>query len=358
MTIWKSYPTIYRQHEVDRVLRAVQAGECAAVIGLSGSGKSNFLGFIHHRSDVFPHPSRLVDCNRLLNPTPEGFFNLLRRSLEEEPLTDGDPFYELEQLIRRSLDHDGGQLAILIDRFDSLAGNPVITNGLRALRDVYKYQLTYVISSRHLIDESTELAELFFGNTIWLGTMSEADTKWNVERYARRLNVEWGEDVWPQVLRLTGGYPSLVKAVCEAYAAGTPLKYELLRVHPAVTKRVFEFWRDDPTRDALYQSNLTDVPLLQTAVSVPAFDTSQLTEKEFRLLEHLQSHPGDVCGKDNLIRAVWPEDVIFHKGVRDDSLAQLVRRLRVKIEADPSKPKLITTVPGRGYLYTALDNWP
>ncbi|HLE30620.1 MAG TPA: helix-turn-helix domain-containing protein [Anaerolineales bacterium] len=39
------------------------------------------------------------------------------------------------------------------------------------------------------------------------------------------------------------------------------------------------------------------------------------------------------------------------RGVRDDSLAQLVRRLREKIEPDPANPRHIHTVPGRGYRF-------
>ena len=38
-------------------------------------------------------------------------------------------------------------------------------------------------------------------------------------------------------------------------------------------------------------------------------------------------------------------------GVRDDSLAQLVRRLREKIEPNPATPQHIHTVPGRGYKF-------
>jgi DNA-binding winged helix-turn-helix (wHTH) protein len=53
--------------------------------------------------------------------------------------------------------------------------------------------------------------------------------------------------------------------------------------------------------------------------------------------------------KDDLIRAVWPEDKLFEDGGRDDSLAQLIRRLRRKIEPDPARPQIIQTVPGRGY---------
>jgi DNA-binding winged helix-turn-helix (wHTH) protein len=52
-----------------------------------------------------------------------------------------------------------------------------------------------------------------------------------------------------------------------------------------------------------------------------------------------------------LIHAVWPEDRIFERGIRDDSLAQIIRRLREKIEPDPSSPSHVHTVPGRGYRY-------
>ncbi|MFN2235233.1 MAG: transcriptional regulator, partial [Anaerolineales bacterium] len=73
------------------------------------------------------------------------------------------------------------------------------------------------------------------------------------------------------------------------------------------------------------------------------------------LLNYFESHPGQVCSKDDLIQAVWPEDQIYERGIRDDSLAQLVRRLRVKIEPDPSNPHYIQTVPGRGYQYSGIE---
>jgi two-component system, OmpR family, response regulator ResD len=92
------------------------------------------------------------------------------------------------------------------------------------------------------------------------------------------------------------------------------------------------------------------VPLIQ-ATRPRIIDRRQLTAKEVILLDYFQAHPDQVCEKDDLIRAVWPEDRIFRQGVRDDSLAQLVKRLRGKIEPDPANPRLILTVPGRGYEY-------
>jgi DNA-binding winged helix-turn-helix (wHTH) protein len=102
----------------------------------------------------------------------------------------------------------------------------------------------------------------------------------------------------------------------------------------------------------LKKSALDGLPLLEEVSAGEAIDTSQLTAKESFLLEYFRSHPNDVCTKDDIVQAVWPEDQIYERGIRDDSLSQLVRRLRVKIEPDPSTPRYIHTVPGRGYRYT------
>ena len=116
-------------------------------------------------------------------------------------------------------------------------------------------------------------------------------------------------------------------------------------------KRVDEFWTDQPSSDDLRLSRLTNHPLLSAARATSAIDTTQLTAKENLLWEYFLAHPEQVCEKDDLIRAVWPEDRIFERGIRDDSLAQIIRRLREKIEPDPSCPNHIHTVPGRGYRY-------
>jgi DNA-binding response OmpR family regulator len=116
-------------------------------------------------------------------------------------------------------------------------------------------------------------------------------------------------------------------------------------------KRLEEFRADRPAEDEIRMSGLAGLPLL-AAGRPAAIDTDQLTTKEILLLEYLQAHPGEICAKDDLIRAVWPEDKIFASGVRDDTLAQLVRRLREKIEADASRPVRIQTATGRGYRFT------
>jgi hypothetical protein len=196
------------------------------------------------------------------------------------------------------------------------------------------------------------LAELFYAHTLWLGPLSESDARWNVHRYAQRKNLDWGEEIADKMIEISWGYPSLLRAVCEAYALGVNLDLESLVDHPAVQRRVSEFWVDQPSEQALRDSGLAGQPLLMFGRASEGFDHTQLTAKEHLLLEYLQSHAGEVCEKDALIQAVWPEDEIYERGIRDDSLAQLVRRLRVKIEPDPSNPQFIHTIPGRGYRLT------
>ena len=349
MSVWDSYPVDYRTREVEYINRAVQAGECVAVVGLSGAGKSNLVGFLAARSPLAAPRSVLVDCNRLPDPSAEALYAFTRRSLgDARPAT--DEFQALESAIDRRLADQPEGLCLLFDRFDSLSpANTPLFGNLRALRDTFKYRLTYVTSTRRPLDPHTELAELFFANTLWLGPLSESDARWNVARYTQRKGVTWDEATVGEVLLLSGGYPSLLRAVCEACSDGASLEVRSLCTHPAIKRRVDEFWADLPGEDDLRRSGLSDQPLLFSGRLSLA--DQQLTAKEHLLLGYLRQHPNTVCDKDDLIRAVWPEDKIFERGIRDDSLAQLVRRLREKIEPDASNPAHIFTVPGRGYRY-------
>jgi pSer/pThr/pTyr-binding forkhead associated (FHA) protein len=71
-----------------------------------------------------------------------------------------------------------------------------------------------------------------------------------------------------------------------------------------------------------------------------------LAPKEFALLAYLYERCGQVCSKDDIGDAVWPE---YHEGVYDYQVENLVRRLRSKLELDPANPQLLLTMRGLGY---------
>ena len=71
-----------------------------------------------------------------------------------------------------------------------------------------------------------------------------------------------------------------------------------------------------------------------------------LTPTEFRLLVYLAEYPGQALSRDQILAAVWDAD----KDMIDERVVNVhIRRLREKIELDPSRPVLILTVPGIGY---------
>ena len=75
-----------------------------------------------------------------------------------------------------------------------------------------------------------------------------------------------------------------------------------------------------------------------------------LSTKEFMLLVYLHQRRGQVCSKDDIRRAVWPE--YEAGGVFDYQIENLVRRLRMRIESDAAEPQLLLTMRGLGYKLT------
>lgn len=74
----------------------------------------------------------------------------------------------------------------------------------------------------------------------------------------------------------------------------------------------------------------------------------QLTVREFELLRWFLTHPGQVHGREALMRGVWG----WEYGDRS-TVTVHVRRLREKVEADPSRPTRLVTVFGVGYRWDA-----
>jgi DNA-binding response OmpR family regulator len=72
----------------------------------------------------------------------------------------------------------------------------------------------------------------------------------------------------------------------------------------------------------------------------------ELSAKEFALFVYLYERHGQVCSKDDIGTAVWPE---YQEGVYDYQIENLVHRLRSKLEPDPTNPQLLLTMRGLGY---------
>lgn len=73
-----------------------------------------------------------------------------------------------------------------------------------------------------------------------------------------------------------------------------------------------------------------------------------LTKHEFQLLYHFMENPNIVLPRENLLEHLYP---YLEKAVMERTIDAHIKKLREKIEENPSKPKRIQTVRGMGYKF-------
>jgi DNA-binding response OmpR family regulator len=98
----------------------------------------------------------------------------------------------------------------------------------------------------------------------------------------------------------------------------------------------------------LHLAGLTLDPATRS-VRVPGLPSRRLTHLEFRLLYTLMIHHQQILSSEDIVTRVWGYS---DRGDRE-LVRGLVRRLRAKVEPDPSQPRYIVTVPGTGYVFAS-----
>jgi len=71
-----------------------------------------------------------------------------------------------------------------------------------------------------------------------------------------------------------------------------------------------------------------------------------LTALEYKILLIMFMHPGRVYTRDTILAEIWDTDESY---VNDNTLTVYIKRIREKIEDDPTNPKIILTIRGLGY---------
>jgi DNA-binding response OmpR family regulator len=77
----------------------------------------------------------------------------------------------------------------------------------------------------------------------------------------------------------------------------------------------------------------------------------ELKPKEYKMLLYMAKHSNQIMSKEKLCDELWGEDYFGF----DNTIMVHIRRLREKIEDDPSNPKYIINVKGLGYKFALKD---
>ena len=104
--------------------------------------------------------------------------------------------------------------------------------------------------------------------------------------------------------------------------------------------------RSDAAEPAAYDDGYLRIDLEQRRVTVGGA-LVPLTETEYRLLIYLVENAGRVLSSQQILRRVWGPAY----GEETQYVRTYIRRLRLKLEADPADPEYLLTVRGVGYRF-------
>ncbi len=258
-----------------------------------------------------------------------------------------------------------------------------------------------------------EFAELFEHDTLYLSMLNEAEIRQLATRYAEEEGVTFSEEDLKFIQVWTGGHPALLETTCRILGllTGRPVREpsqdsiihrratEMLTQDLNVLGECRKIWNDlaeneqeallaiasgsEGARGTGHDSVLAKHLLVANGADYRIFSRSftefvgrqnvsrrstaqalrldpesgevwvngvklpTLTNLEYRLLLLLYGKIGKIVDKYQVVEAVWGEDYI--DDVDDARIEKLVSRLRQKIEKDPTNPKYLFTVRGRGY---------
>jgi DNA-binding winged helix-turn-helix (wHTH) protein len=289
--------TPYRSHDVAAILDILVTRQAVAVVGLSNFGKSTLLRQLtesqvaeeYRTVTARPVLFVYVDCNRMLQMSAQGFYEVILRAVLEELAESKDDcralcdrievFYnkvvESESAFAIPLAFNDGiitllndesshrDVVLLLDEFDAVLTDldeRVFLN-LRALKDKYPEQLNYVTATQDPFltarggDDLAEFLELFAAQKYHLQPLNSGDATELAAEIFRQANDSLDPPERDYILEQAGGHPGLIQAVSHVVLqveSGAPPTYtqqalsmagDVLQNHRLVRGELARLWK-------------------------------------------------------------------------------------------------------------------
>ena len=261
-------------------------------------------------------------------------------------------------------------------------------------------------------EKVAEFCELFALNTLFLSALGRDDAQRVIAQFAQEEEVEFGADDVIFIIAQAGGHPGLLEAACRVLAEVSGdypdfydyQSYKLVRERLdndiSIRTECARLWNDLTAEEqealtafvsepeepldaelgrSLHRKAILEEKDGELAIFGQLFEgfacrqrlvkrpgpqgvrvdvdsghvwvagelAPDLTDLEYRLLLLLYGHLDRICDKYEIVESVWGQDYIDE--VDDARIGKLVNRLRQKIEPDPSEPRYLITIRGRGY---------
>lgn len=440
-----------RRPDVQSIIHYLYNMQCVAILGFSNIGKSALLRLLA-QTDVWVQELGeagreflpvYIDCNRMLEMSDHGFYELVLRCLQEShealaalpelvgayetqvaPISEFQVPLSFNKGLTAVFHHTRYKLILLLDEFDepfTHIDSRVFIN-LRALQDRFNGRLAFVtatvqpLTSQRSEDHCGEFCELFSHRAWYLAPLTRSDVERLVRQFMTAFEVNFTTSDIDLIYDWAGGHPRMLEGVCRILGAGIERagarlddptvrwqwqrdimrelrtdenlttectkiwdscskaeqaellalakadhqpdqnilgelqrKHLLLKVEgkPQLFCQLFAEYVQRKVVGAQPYSATLSVDVASGAVLVAGKRVETLTNLEYKLILLLFQNPDKIVDKYQIVTHVWGESYIDE--VDDARIEKLVSRLRQKIEEDPSAPRFLTTVRGRGY---------
>lgn len=306
-----------------------------------------------------------------------------------------DLFFTVDSVQKVLTSMVGGGLypTLFFIRFDRIqdAVTPEFFSNLVGLRDAVKHKLSYVFTSfRPLPDLSPDVFKKqylsVFCRDMYLTPANDRDMQIILDTLEEQYHTTLDPKIREALIDISGGYvqylqialiriheekiaPKNAKELSDLLSHDEQAAFQSEELFESLTKWEKEVVLQIKQDNAIPESEKQKAEYLwntgmvrdedgKTIFFSPLFDEyvgtlsmtttvgKEFTKKEHLLFTYLKGHENELCERDVIIEAVWPE----HKdmGVSDWAIDRLVARLRSKLKSHGS-PYSVVTVVTRGY---------
>ena len=301
------------------------------------------------------------------------------------------------------------RLVFIFNRFDDFCRNATqeMLATLLDLRDSFRNTVIYIVGvSRELhfltaLDQKHPLYQVIDTHHCYLGPLTSADCRNMISTRLSHASAQLQHDAQHQLGPLTGCISALNRVCCQLLdqfpeLLTSPDLTSVLLAHDAVQFRISRIWNaltsteqyaliarhEEPISNNLSDSQIDVLSQLgiwnanekdlngsimqafadkqaKTETGMLRIDESTdlimrgrhpitaMSPLEEGVLRFLLQRPQKRCSYSEIILAVWDVDDSGRKGVTDQALHQVARRVRLHIETDPSQPRYLVNYRGK-----------